>query len=74
MQDTGKKWLARNDKPFFISYNYITQDTQGGFMTDKELICKLDAMVKALQKAKKKTEKTRICWMHVRILEMKLTS
>lgn len=60
MQDTGKKWLARNDKPFFISYNYITQDTQGGFMTDKELICKLDAMVKALQKAKKKTEKTRI--------------
>ena len=29
-------------------------------MTDKELICKLDAMVKALQKAKKKTEKTRI--------------
>lgn len=60
MQDTGKKWLARNDKPFFISYNYITQDTQGGFMTDKELIGKLDAMVKALQKAKKKTEKTRI--------------
>lgn len=29
-------------------------------MTDKELISKLDAMVKALQKAKKKTEKTRI--------------
>lgn len=29
-------------------------------MTEKELICKLDAMVKALQKAKKKTEKTRI--------------
>lgn len=60
MQDTEKKWLARNDKPFFISYNYITQDTQGGFMTDKELIGKLDAMVKALQKAKKKTDKTRI--------------
>lgn len=60
MQDTGKKWLARNDKPFFINYNYITQDTQGGFMTDKELIGKLDAMVKALQKAKKKTDKTRI--------------
>lgn len=60
MQDMGKKWLARNDKPFFISYNYITQDTQGGFMTDKELIGKLDAMVKALQKAKKKTDKTRI--------------
>lgn len=60
MQDTGKKWLARNDKPFFISYNYITQDMQGGFMTDKELIGKLDAMVKALQKAKKKTDKTRI--------------
>lgn len=60
MQDTGKKWLARNDKPFFISYNYITQDTQGGFMTDKELIGKLDAMVKALQKAKKKTDKARI--------------
>ena len=60
MQDTGKKWLARNDKPFFIRYNYITQDTQGGFMIDKELIGKLDAMVKALQKAKKKTDKTRI--------------
>lgn len=60
MQDTGKKWLARNDKPFFISYNYITQDTQGGFMTDKELIIKLDAMVKALQSTKKKTDKTRI--------------
>lgn len=60
MQDTGKKWLARNDKPFFISYNYITQDTQGGFMTDKEIIGKLDAMVKALQKTKKKTDKTRI--------------
>ena len=60
MQDTGKKWLARNDKPFFIRYNYITQDTQGGFMIDKELIGKLDAMVKALQKEKKKTEKTRI--------------
>jgi DNA ligase-1 len=60
MQDTGKKWLARNDKPFFISYNYITQDTQGGFMTDKELIGKLDTMVKALQKTKKKTDKTRI--------------
>ena len=60
MQDTGKKWLARNDKPFFISYNYITQDTQGGFMTDKELIGKLDAMVKALQGTKKKTDKTRI--------------
>ena len=29
-------------------------------MTDKELIGKLDAMVKALQKAKKKTDKTRI--------------
>ena len=29
-------------------------------MTDKELICKLDAMVKALQKTKKKTDKTRI--------------
>lgn len=29
-------------------------------MTDKELIGKLDTMVKALQKAKKKTEKTRI--------------
>ena len=60
MQDTGKKWLARNDKPFFINYNYITQDTQGGFMTDKELIGKLDAMVKALQDTKKKTDKTRI--------------
>lgn len=60
MQDTGKKWLARNDKPFFINYNYITQDTQGGFMTDKELIGKLDAMVKALQGTKKKTDKTRI--------------
>lgn len=60
MQDTGKKWLARNDKPFFISYNYTTQDTQGGFMTDKELIGKLDTMVKALQKTKKKTDKTRI--------------
>lgn len=60
MQDTGKEWLARNDKPFFISYNYITQDTQGGFMTDKEIIGKLDAMVKALQKTKKKTDKTRI--------------
>lgn len=60
MQDTGKKWLARNDKPFFINYNYITQDTQGGFMTDKELIGKLDSMVKALQGTKKKTDKTRI--------------
>jgi DNA ligase-1 len=60
MQDTGKKWLARNDKPFFINYNYITQDTQGGLMTDKELIGKLDAMVKALQGTKKKTDKTRI--------------
>lgn len=60
MQDTGKKWLARNDKPFFINYNYITQDMQGGFMTDKELIGKLDAMVKALQGTKKKTDKTRI--------------
>ncbi len=29
-------------------------------MTDKELISKLDAMVKALQKAKKKTDKTSI--------------
>ena len=29
-------------------------------MTDKELIGKLDTMVKALQKAKKKTDKTRI--------------
>ena len=29
-------------------------------MTDKELIGKLDAMVKALQKTKKKTDKTRI--------------
>lgn len=55
-----KERLAHNDKPFFISYNYITQDTQGGFMTDKELIGKLDAMVKALQKTKKKTDKTRI--------------
>ena len=56
MQDTGKKWLARNDKPFFISYNYIIQDTQGGFMTDRELIGKFDAMVKTLQKTKKKTD------------------
>ena len=29
-------------------------------MTDKELIGKLDAMVKALQSTKKKTDKTRI--------------
>lgn len=43
-------------------------------MTDKELIGKLDAMVKALQKAKKKTDKTRILLDHVRILEMKLMS
>ena len=43
-------------------------------MIDKELIGKLDAMVKALQKAKKKTDKTRICWMHVRLLGMKLMS
>ena len=71
MQDTGKKWLARNDKPFFINYNYITQDTQGGFMTDKELIGKLDAMVKALQGTKKKTESY---WMHERILATKMTS